>query len=225
MVAALLLDVTVVFVLYPYLVRLLSRARPVTDPAVLSMLDELNRTCGTSVDRLWLLSSPTGSLNAMVTGVSRRRPTIFVTDALLASFSLADLRAILAHELAHVRRRHILRALGNSWMGVVVYMGLFMLVWTVVSKVSGQTPGPLAVAAMVFVASLVTDLGVWLPLGRRRESEADQLAASWVGGEALAGALERLYGANLAAADFSLTEKIWASHPTLRTRLSQLNRG
>jgi Zn-dependent protease with chaperone function len=219
-----LLNVTSLFLLFPLIVRVLGRARPATDPALLRMIGELNALAGTSVDRVWVLPSPTGSLNAMVTGLSGRRPTVFVTDALLAQLSPPQLRAVLAHELAHVRKRHIVRALGTGWIGAIVYLGLVLSTLTLLARQGGAAQGPLTTAAVIFVASLLTDVLLKLPSSRRRETEADTLAASWVGTEALADALERLYAANLAAADYSLTEKIWASHPTLRTRLSQLQR-
>jgi Zn-dependent protease with chaperone function len=103
--------------------RMLLAACRAPDPAVASGLTrcvaELSRTAGLGrAPRV--LVCPRGA-SACVLGV--RRPTIVVSRELLAVLSAEELRAVLAHEVAHVRRRdHLL-----NWLGVVLRSALFYL--------------------------------------------------------------------------------------------------
>ena len=56
--------------------------------------------------RLWETSSPR-MLNAAVTGVLQRWRSIFLTVPLVRRLPRAPLEAVLAHEIAHVQRRHL----------------------------------------------------------------------------------------------------------------------
>jgi heat shock protein HtpX len=209
------------FALLPHLIRWVARATPVTDPQLLDMLGELNRVAGTAVTRLYVLPFQDDTLNAMVTGLRRRRPTIFVTEALIRTLPGRSVRAILAHELAHVREGHVLKSLGDNVLGLIVRMVLIVGSWALIERAYGA-PSPLVTVGILFGAHLLVEVGGALPLGRRREAQADALAAQWVGGEELADALEKLYSADLASGNKSKVEELCQSHPALRSRVASL---
>ena len=84
--------------------RLASSSRPVDDPAILALLAELREHLGV-VRRVALAAVDAACSPAVVGAVA---PVILVPAGLLAGTSPMHLRAVLAHELAHIRRWDLL---------------------------------------------------------------------------------------------------------------------
>jgi STE24 endopeptidase len=122
-------------------------------------------------------SSQTTAENAFVDGLG---PTVrvVVDDTALTEPSAAR-RALLAHELAHVARRHTLE--GVLWFGVIGVPAI-LLVLAAASRLSLGGRGGLAAAAAVpvLLALALTAQALLLPvenlLSRRIEAEADWVA-------------------------------------------------
>jgi heat shock protein HtpX len=89
------------------------RARPVGEvenPELYRLVRELCRDARLPVPRLFV--SPAPQPNILTVGCSSRSAAMCCTEGLLRMLSLAELRAVLAHELAHVSRRD---TLVSSW--------------------------------------------------------------------------------------------------------------
>src|SRR5690606_17240973 len=70
--------------------------------------------------------SPVRSPNAFAAGRNPRRSAICVTDGLLALLDARQLRAVIAHELAHVRNRDILVSSVAAALGsMIMYVAYF----------------------------------------------------------------------------------------------------
>jgi heat shock protein HtpX len=84
------------------------RARPVSEverPDLYQAVRELAFSAHLPVPRLFV--SPASQPNILTVGYSARSATVCCTEGLLRLLSLAELRAVLAHELAHVSRRDV----------------------------------------------------------------------------------------------------------------------
>ncbi len=118
-------------------------------------------------------SSRTTAENAMVDGLG---PTVrvVVDDTSLAQ-PPRQVRALLAHELAHVSRRHTLA--GVLWFGVIGLPAI-LLVLTVAGRLTGGRPET-AASVPVLLACALTMATLLLPvenlISRRIESEADRV--------------------------------------------------
>jgi heat shock protein HtpX len=89
------------------------RARPVSEverPELYRLVREVARAARLPVPRLYL--SPAAQPNILTIGYSARSAAVCCTEGLLALLSAAELRAVLAHELAHIARRDVAVA---SW--------------------------------------------------------------------------------------------------------------
>jgi heat shock protein HtpX len=89
------------------------RARPVSEvqnPALYALARELCRDARLPVPRLYV--SPVPQPNVLTIGCDSRSAAVCCTDGLLRELSAPELRAVLAHELAHVSRRD---TLVSSW--------------------------------------------------------------------------------------------------------------
>ena len=86
-----------------------SRARPLAQdeaPGLHAAVGELARRAGIPAPRLYQL--PSVQPNAFATGRSPARSAIAVTQGLLERMPPEQVRAVLAHELAHIRNRDVL---------------------------------------------------------------------------------------------------------------------
>lgn len=160
----------------PLLLRLTLAARPLSSGPLRDRLTELCRRQGFRWGEL--LSVPTSGLglaNAFIVGLPVPVRYVFFTDAILAGMRPELLECVLAHEIMHAKRRHIL------------YYLFFSLGFVLLGALAGEflsAVGARPAAAVLFV------LGVWGLfwfvifgfVSRRFESEAD-LGAARLDGE------------------------------------------
>ena len=149
-------------------------------------------------------SRRTTKSNAFFTGFGRHRRAVLF-DNLVAAYRLPELIAILAHEMAHYKKHHILWSLGLG----ILHTGflLFLLSLLVSSQPFFEAfyvERTSVYGGMVFFALLYSPFDL-LPscllngLSRQHEREADRFAvATTGGGKALADALKKLSAHNLA---------------------------
>ena len=136
---------------------------------------------------------------------------------LVDNLSPPHLRAVVAHEIAHVARRDVPWLLAPIAIGSTLYAFLIAYVSTPLFRtleVWGIVGGALC-AGLCYAACLMGIPGYFM---RRMEFKADRLAAEILGGgEPLAQALERL----CQLTGQSLTKKTW-SHPTIQARIEAI---
>lgn len=163
--------------------------------------------------------------NAFYTGFGRWRK-IVLFDTLISQLDEAELEAVLAHEIGHYRRRHIVKLLGLSALASVV--AFYVLGWLAEQdwfyRAFGFAPGNVAAALLVF-ALLAGTVTFWFaPLQnwwlRRFEYEADAFAAKAVGNaQPLVSALRKLHEKNLGnLTPHPVYSGFYYSHPTLLER-------
>lgn len=160
-------------------------------PVYHRIVRELCREADLPMPRLYV--TPDAQPNAFATGRSPRHAAVAVTRGLLDVLSPRELRAVLAHELAHVRNRDILL----TSVAAAVATGI-----TFLANVAGwlpllgaddeEEPGPLGLLLAALLAPLAATV-LQLALSRSREYEADRTGATLLGdGRALASALARI---------------------------------
>jgi heat shock protein HtpX len=175
-----------------------ARAKPVTEdqaPALYRMVRNLTAAAHMPMPKLYV--TPDMQPNAFATGRNENHAAVAVTRGILELLSEAELEAVLAHELSHVKNRDVL--IGS--VAAAVAMGITfmarMVMWgAMFGGVGGRDDegaNPLGMLAMAVLAPLAAAL-LQMALSRSREFEADHTGASLIGsGEPLASALEKLH--------------------------------
>ena len=117
----LLLCILLFLARFPLAFRLGQRATPITDPSLLSSFSVLARKMG--IPRVDLYSIDWRKFkvaNAFQAGP--RKFSIFISNYLLDNMTEGEVSAVMAHELAHAKMKHVLKAttllLGTSMLGV-----------------------------------------------------------------------------------------------------------
>jgi STE24 endopeptidase len=163
--------------------------------------------------------------NAFFTGFGRFRK-IVLFDTLIAQLSEPELEAVLAHEIGHYKKRHIVKIL--AWSALASLAGLYVVSLLMRQqwfyRAFGFEPGRPAAALLLF-ALLSGGVTFWLsPIAnlwsRRHEYEADAYAVQITGGvSSLTGALRKLNEKNLSnLTPHPVFSAFYYSHPTLHER-------
>ncbi|PYK03927.1 MAG: peptidase M48 [Verrucomicrobia bacterium] len=169
--------------------------------------------------------------NAFFTGFGRFRK-IVLFDTLIAQLTEPELESVLAHEIGHYKKRHVLKLLGVSIAGVLVAFAA--IAWLARQQwfyraFGFEHQGGLAAAnvvpAMLLFALLAGTISFWVsPVvhiwSRRFEYEADAFARATMGeAQPLIRALRKLSEKNLSnLTPHPLYSSFYYSHPTLLER-------
>ena len=169
--------------------------------------------------------------NAFFTGFGRFRK-IVLFDTLIAQLAEPELESVLAHEIGHYKKRHVVKLLGVSIAGV--FMGFAAVAWLARQQWFYRAFGfeyhagfaaANVVPAMLLFALLAGTISFWFsPLihigSRRFEYEADAFARATMGdAQSLIQALRKLSEKNLSnLTPHPLYSGFYYSHPTLLER-------
>ena len=169
--------------------------------------------------------------NAFFTGFGRFRK-IVLFDTLIAQLTEPELESVLAHEIGHYKKRHVMKLLGLSIVGV--FVAFAAIAWLAGQEwfyrafgfeYQGGFTAANVVPAMLLFGLLAGTISFWFsPLvhiwSRRFEYEADAFARATMGeAQSLIQALRKLNEKNLSnLTPHPLYSGFYYSHPTLLER-------
>ena len=184
--------VVVAYMFAPKVLRLLWRTRQFTDIGLNARVAEIARRHGIRYRRIsvWYTRG-VRIANAAVAGLIPSGREVFVTDWLLYQLDDDEVEGVLAHELGHIKHRHLWVYLLFSFSYFGAYILLFGALRTVLPRfVTQGVLGPILLIASFFYLYFVLLLGF---VSRRLERQADLFAVRNISDpEAFPRALERL---------------------------------
>ena len=216
---------------YPaFIAPLFNKFTPLEDEKLKARVENLMSRCGFKSQGIYVMdgSRRSGHGNAYFTGLgSNKRIVFFYT--LLKTLNEEQIEAVLAHELGHFRRKHVIKNMGV--MAVLSLVSLALLGWAAAEpwfyEGLGATSQTSAMALVLFML-VIPVFGFFLhpmmtAMSRKYEYEADDYAASVSSSEHLIGALVALYQENASTlTPDPLVSAIYDSHPPATLRVAHL---
>ncbi len=175
--------VLTLFVLVPLLVPFLLGLRRLEPGPIRGDLEEMAASAGVGVREIWVWPTDGLIANAAVMGLLPGLRCVMFSDGLLEGMSRSQIRAVMAHELGHVVRRHML------WM-IVVLLACGVLALAAVEPLALEALARLPAGAddsaqqtMAHAVSIATDVSILVIAiilfgyaSRRFERQADTFA-------------------------------------------------
>ena len=224
----------VVLAIYPtWIAPLFNKFAPLEDAPLRTRIEQLMRKCGFKSSGLFVMDGSRRSNhgNAYFTGFGKTKRIVFF-DTLLSRLDVSEIEAVLAHELGHFKRRHVIKRIGWSFAMSLVflwllgylmqqdwfYQGLGVSVSSVPSTATALLLFFLVMPAFTFLFQPMASL-----YSRKHEFEADEYAAHNASATDLMRALVKLYQDNAATlTPDPLHSAFYDSHPPALMRIARL---
>lgn len=231
--------VTIIFTLVvqyiapTYIMPLFNKFSPLEDEALKQTIFEYARKVDFPLKNVFVMdgSKRSAKSNAFFTGFGKHK-RIALFDTLIANHSVGEILAILAHEIGHHKKRHILKGTVISivQMGVMFFLlsifisspGLFQAFYMEhISVYAGLIFFGMLFAPIEMLLSVVMQI-----VSRRNEFEADRFAAQSTGNpENMINALKKLSAHNLSnLTPHPLYVFFHYSHPPVLQRIRTLHK-
>jgi STE24 endopeptidase len=222
-------------VVYPLVIApLFNKFQPLPDGEVKTRAQALMQRCDFALSGLYVMdgSRRSAHANAYFTGMGAARRVVLF-DTLLQQLTAAQIEGVLAHEVGHYKRHHIVKRMGMmfalSLAGFALLGWLADQVWFYVGL--GVMPNlfaPNHALALILFSLVLPVFGVFFsPLAaatsRKHEFEADAYAAQHSDARALGEALVTLYRDNASTlTPDPVYVRFYYSHPPALQRLERL---
>ena len=160
-------------------------------PQFYRMVRELAQRAQLPMPKVYLIEED--APNAFATGRNPEHAAVAATTGILRVLSEAELRGVMAHELAHVRHRDILISTVSATMAGAISMLANFAMFFGGRDSEGRSHNPIVGLLVMFLAPIAASL-IQMAISRAREFEADRGGAEISGDpRALASALQKIH--------------------------------
>ena len=217
---------------YPkFIAPIFNKFSPLDDDDLKNQIEKLSKKINLNFKDYYIMNASLRSShgNAYFTGFGKNKRIVFF-DTLLKTLTNNEVMAVLAHELGHLKKKHILKSLfiGILFMGIGFYvLGLLLNSKEFFMAFGKSTPSShMALILFTFLLPIytfiLTPLSSWF--SRKNEYEADQFAVENTNGDELISALIKMYKDNSSSLTPSpVFSKFYYSHPPAIERVNFIN--
>uniref|UniRef100_UPI00321673C0 M48 family metallopeptidase n=1 Tax=uncultured Draconibacterium sp. TaxID=1573823 RepID=UPI00321673C0 len=212
------------------IVPLFNKQTPLEEGELRDAISEFSKKVGFKLDNIFVIdgSKRSTKANAYFTGLGAKK-RIVLYDTLINDLTTSELVAVLAHEIGHNKKKHVIQSLliGLLQTGVVLFIFGLLINNPNLSKALGVEQPNFHIGLVAFgvlYSPISFFSGIFMNmLSRKNEYQADRFAAENYNPEALASALKKLSVNNLSNLTPHKTYVFFHySHPTLLQRLEYL---
>ncbi len=216
---------------YPtWIAPIFNKFEPLEEGETLDRINKLLERCGFNSNGIFVIDGSRRSShgNAYFSGFGKNKRIVFY-DTLLKSLDDDELEAVLAHELGHFKRKHIVKGMALTMASTLV--GLWILAWLMDKDWFYQAFGistPSTYIALLIFALIAPAFTFFLGplmsmLSRKNEFEADEFAAQQSDAKHLIRALVNMYKENASTlTPDPLYSTFYDSHPPAPVRIAHL---
>lgn len=213
----------------------------VENPRYYKIIEQLASENNLPMPKVYIMDEP--APNAFATGRDPAHSCVAATTGLLEIMDDKELKAVMAHEMSHVKNYDIRVSMIVFGLAAIVGMisdlGLRMLFWNNRDEEDNSPVGVLFALFTLILAPFVATM-IQLAVSRQREYLADASAANMTSSDDMINALRKLdthhrpmRQQNVAAEALfidgplkkSIISKLFATHPSLDARIERLENG
>ncbi len=238
--AFLLIAVFMIFMTFFYstlIVPVFNKQKPLEEGELKTAIEELGEKLGFRINKIFVMdgSKRSSKANAYFSGFGRKK-RIVLFDTLIEKHSKEELLAILAHEIGHYKKKHIISGMLLSLLQTALMLfilSLFIekgsdLSSSMAAAIGSEHPsfhlGVIAFGILYSPLSLIIGL-LMNTISRKNEYQADRYAGEKYAAEPLMDALKKLSVDHLSnLRPHPLYVFFYYSHPTLMQRLRALKK-
>jgi heat shock protein HtpX len=207
-------------------------------PELYEMVDRLRQRAGLPMPVVAI--APSEQPNAFATGRNHEHAVVCCTAGILKLVNRQELEGVIAHELAHIKHRHMLVGTIAATVAGAIAMIANVVKWGAIFGGGRNNEGgnPIAMLAVAIVAPIAAMI-IQFAISRQNEFQADATAARITGRpQDLASALRRLEAyaqripmqVNPAAAQLAIVNplrgpgaaRMFSTHPATEDRVARL---
>ena len=214
------------------IVPIFNTLTPLEDGELRKKIEAYSNKVGYSLKNIFVIdgSKRSSKANAFFSGLGPRK-TIALYDTLIKKHSDEELVSVLAHEVGHFKKKHILLSMIITicQLGVMCYLFEICMSFEMIANSLGSSAMNFHIGIIAF-SFLYSPIGLIIGilmniLSRKNEFEADEYAKLTYDGNALSLALKKLSVDSLSNLyPHPLYVFIHYSHPPLINRLKALNK-
>ena len=219
---------------YPaFIAPLFNKFTPLEDEQLQQRVENLLSRCGFKSQGIFVMdgSRRSGHGNAYFTGMGSNKRIVFF-DTLLNTLNEDQIEAVLAHELGHFSRKHVVKNMfvmaGLSLLGLALLGWASGEAWFFGGLGANTESNAMALALFMLVIPVFLFFlhPLMTALSRKYEYEADDYAASVANADDLIAALVALYKENASTlTPDPLVSAVYDSHPPAALRIAHLQSG
>jgi STE24 endopeptidase len=207
------------------------KVTPIEDENLRERITNLAKKAKLKVENVFKfdMSKNTKKANAAFTGLGKTK-RIILGDTLLSNYSIEEIETVIAHELGHYKKKHIVKNIfigtASSFLTLFIIAFLYQnsLSWFGFESIKQVSALPLLALWSMLIGIIQSPLGNIL--SRKFEYEADEYAVIETKNPlAFKNTLEKLTDQNLGDKDpHPFVEWFFYSHPSIKNRINALYR-
>jgi len=218
--------------LFPVLIfPIFYKITPIEDETLKEKIKTLGQKAGIKVENVYKfnMSKNTKKANAAFTGLGKTK-RIILGDTLLSNYSIEEIETVIAHELGHYKKKHIVKNIligtASSFLTLFIIAFLYQnsLSWFGFESIKQVAALPLLALWSMLIGIIQSPLGNIL--SRKFEYEADEYAVIETKNPlAFKNTLEKLTDQNLGDKDpHPFVEWFFYSHPSIKNRINAIHK-
>ena len=224
-------QILLLFIYPKFLAPLFNKFSPLEDEKLNNQIQELLEKVQFNAKEIFKMDASKRSThgNAYFTGFGKNKRIVFF-DTILTQMNNSEILAILAHELGHFKKKHILKSIIIAFFTTFIFFYLLSIAIKDSAFLIGHGLHSSSTAASIILFMMIFPIYSFLltPLGnifsRRNEFEADNFACTYTSAEDLKSALVKLYKFNYGAlTPDELYSSFYDSHPPAMIRIKKLD--
>ena len=213
-----------------WIVPLFNKQTPLEEGNLRTAIENFAQKAGFKLDNIYVMdgSKRSTKANAYFTGFGKKK-RIVLFDTLMDELTTGEIVAVLAHEIGHYKKKHVVYSLllsiittGITFYILSLFLGNQQLAEALGGKEASFHLGIIGFSLLFSPISEVLSLVV-NAISRKNEYQADAFAASYGLGESLISALEKISVKSLSNLNPHPWIVFWYySHPTLLQRIKNI---